>query len=98
MATVRTKEEEKEIVRRALAMLRPRGLAEEAQDGERESGQVVTRLEVETLAASILPESKEDEVNRILNVWKNIFGINLDETRVIRHLTGLREWQSRRLR
>ncbi|OGP98902.1 MAG: hypothetical protein A2W10_04335 [Deltaproteobacteria bacterium RBG_16_55_12] len=49
----------------------------------------------ETLAASLLVENEPDEVETILAVWRDIFGMRLDRDQVVRHLEGLRRWQSR---
>lgn len=52
----------------------------------------------ETLAASLLAENEPDEVQGILAVWRDIFGIELDRDRVADCLRSLREWQSRWVR
>ena len=47
----------------------------------------------EALAASILAENTPDEAARILQFWKQTFGMDLDRVRVQEHLERWREWQ-----
>ena len=47
----------------------------------------------ETLAASVMAENTSEEVDRILKVWSEIFGMRLNPERVRDQLATLREWQ-----
>ena len=47
----------------------------------------------ETLAASILAENGPDEVDSILRVWSELFGMRLNPERVRDQLEMLREWR-----
>jgi len=49
----------------------------------------------EALAVSVLAESDSVEVGRILDVWRQIFGITLDRGMVEGHLRALRRWERR---
>lgn len=63
--------------------------------GEFEGPREGTAPTAETLAASILSGQESHDVDKILQVWKETFGMDLDRDRVTKHLRGLREWQSR---
>ncbi len=52
----------------------------------------------EILVASVLAETKPDEVGQILTVWEELFGLRLDRQRVSNHLKALRQWQSQWVR
>ena len=90
---MRTREEEKEIVKRALALLhggpKPEQVGQQIAEPEPEAGSP------ETIAASILAESKPDEANRIVAVWKKLFGVSLKSEEVRDQLAALGEWQKR---
>lgn len=93
----RTKDEEQEIVKRALAMLHGgRILAEPSRmddfDIETQEKPMPTP---ETLAVSVLAENEPDEAGSILAIWEEAFGMTLDRERVAKHLEHLRQWQSR---
>jgi len=49
----------------------------------------------ETLAASALAENTPGEVDDILRVWSDLFGMRLNSKRVRKQLEMIREWQSR---
>ncbi len=49
----------------------------------------------ETLAASVMAENTSEEVDRILKVWSELFGMRLNSERVRNQLAALREWHSR---
>ena len=49
----------------------------------------------EALAVSVLAETEPDEAGKILRVWRETFGMDLDRDRVTRQLQDLRQWQSR---
>jgi len=49
----------------------------------------------ETLATSILAGHNPDEANRIVAVWKKLFGVSLNSEEVKNQLAALRKWQSR---
>jgi len=49
----------------------------------------------ESLATSILAGHNPDEANRIVAVWKKLFGVSLNSEEVRNQLTALRKWQSR---
>jgi len=89
---MRTREEEREIVKRALAMLhgspKPEQGGQQIAEPEPEAGTA------ETIAVSILVESKPDEANRIVAVWKELFGMSLKSEEVRSHLAAIRKWQS----
>ncbi len=101
---MRTREEEREIVKRALALLHgsPKPEQQDRQIGEPEAGTA------ETLAASVLAENKPDEVAQILAIWRDLGIKDLDGQRVRQgcnpqerkpvgeHLADLRSWQNKR--
>lgn len=99
---MKARAEEKEIVKRALAMLHSgRILDQPTQVGDPDIGTDIddihdggSKVTPETLAASILPEATPDEVGFILKAWEG-FGIHLDRKRVSIQLEELRRWQSR---
>lgn len=100
---MKARAEEKEIVKRALAMLRSPVWIEKAEPSEdRDSGPEITaepeRPDPEALAATVLAEFQLDEASRIIVAWRDILGINLNRNRVRQHLEELREWQARWLR
>lgn len=90
---MRTEREEKEIVKRALALLHggPKTERQDQQIGEPkpEAGTV------ETIAASILAENKQDEAALIVDAWQRYFGTWLPKEGVLKQLEGIRKWQSR---
>ena len=49
----------------------------------------------EPLVEPLQAETEPDEVSKILRVWKETFGMDLDRGRVTKHLGHLRKWQSR---
>jgi len=49
----------------------------------------------ESLATSILAGHNPDEANRIVAVWKKLFGVSLNSEEVKNQLAALRKWQSR---
>ncbi len=55
-------------------------------------------VSAEGLAVSVLAEHEPDGVSRILAVWRDLFGMQLDRRRVEIHLKELRKWQNRWLR
>lgn len=86
------KAEQGEVVKRALAMLHSKpGPAFESPPRD----WTEPKPSAETLAASVLAESKPDEAISILAIWEEVFGMTLDRQRVAKHLEGLRQWQSR---
>jgi len=90
---MRTREEEKEIVKRALALLhggpKPEQVGQQIAEPEPEAGTP------ETIAASILAESKPDEAALIVDAWQRYFGTWLPREGVLKQLEGIRKWQSR---
>lgn len=52
------------------------------------------RPEPETLASKILSEFEPGEADKIVAVWKELLGIDLDRGRVRDHLRALRKWQA----
>jgi hypothetical protein len=50
----------------------------------------------EDLVTSIFAEHRTNEVGRILEAWRRLFGITLDAERVNLHLKKLAKWQSTR--
>ncbi len=89
---MRTREEEREIVKRALALLH--GSPKPEQGGQRIAEPEPEAGTAETIAVSILAESKPDEAGRIVAVWKKLFGVSLKSEEVRDHLSAIRTWQS----
>ncbi len=95
---VKAREEEKEIVKRALAMLHSGRILDQPTrvggpdiDDTHDDG---SRVTPEALAASVLAENTSEEVDRILKVWSELFGMRLDHETVRKQLVAIRKWQS----
>ena len=90
---MKARAEGREIVKRALALLhggpKLEQVGQQIAEPEPEAGTA------ETIAVSILAESKPDEANRIVAVWKKLFGVSLNSEEVRNQLVALRKWQSR---
>ena len=91
---MRTREEEKEIVKRALALLRGSPSPKPEQGGQQIAEPEPEAGTAESIVASILAESKPDDANRIVAVWKELFGMSLKSEEVRSHLAAIRKWQS----
>ena len=86
--------ERKEIVKRALAMLHGGQISDQPSQTDA-IDTVDAKPETptpETLAVSILAENGPDEVDSILRVWSELFGMRLNPERVRDQLEMLREW------
>jgi thiamine phosphate synthase YjbQ (UPF0047 family) len=51
------------------------------------------RPAVESMATAVLQELNVNEVGQILGVWQQVFGMKLDQNKVMEHLESLRRWQ-----
>jgi len=93
---MRTREEEREIVKRALALLHGSPKPSQAEGPDIESSRALGpgTTTPETVAASILVDHKPNEANRIVAVWKELFGMSLKSEEVRSHLAAIRKWQS----
>ena len=90
--------ERKEIVKRALAMLHGDQISDQPSQVD-DIDTVDTGPETttpETLAASVMVENTPEEVDRILKVWSDLFGVHLNSKRVRNQLEMIRKWQSLR--
>jgi len=97
---MKAKAEEKEIVKRALAMLHAPAWVERSQplgdrDPEPEPTPKPDHPDPEALTAKILAEFQPDEADCIVTAWRKMLGIKLDRGRVHQHLDELRKWQRR---
>jgi len=94
---MKARAEEKEIVKRALAMLHGGQTLEQPSQTEcpniRTADPKPQPVTPETLAAAVLVENTPDEVSRILTAWREFFGIRLDRAKVTNQLNAQRQWQ-----
>ena len=69
------------IRRGELAIAAAKAQGRDVMDWEEHLAKLKHEAELQRLAAAVLPESQPGEVNQILEIWRRLFGIDLESVR-----------------
>jgi uncharacterized protein YmfQ (DUF2313 family) len=91
------------IRRGEIAIAAAKAQGRDVSDWEEHLARLKREAELQQLAATVLPENQPDEVNQIVEIWRRLFGIDLESVRrrdsripeslkpVVAHLAFLRK-------
>lgn len=95
---MRSKEEQEQIVKRALSMPCEADSKPPDNPPGAETSLILEPRETPAgeISTALLIEHSDAEVNAIIDVWRRLFAFSESHVRIAAHLRALRRWQSQR--